>query len=328
MKPSQTTSVKGSFPLPQSTPVRTVMAAFNANLPTSFMTSPTTHSHAQVTASGGTETRPSTPLAPTTPSRRRLREPEIDPDLYTPTKRMRILYSGLASTSSGSFLVSKVKLTSSMPIIDPILESMPPLQAPDWTLAYQSPNSQKTRQQLQEENGVLRTNLQMAHIHVHAQDGIIEGAHATMVVQNIHLRKLNGALYAKETDKSSDRTFTIDTSKATVYTKDDIRNGIYEKQQRKAAAAAEKKSRQDARVAKKGARAKLEEEWKAIKVRHEKAVELWKLDCEKRASEGVLKKDMPKKPKLQRKPKLPPSLEETVDDEEVDDEEDDENELD
>jgi len=43
MKPSVTTSVKGSFPLLQPSPVQAVMAAFNANPPTAFVTSPSTN---------------------------------------------------------------------------------------------------------------------------------------------------------------------------------------------------------------------------------------------------------------------------------------------
>jgi hypothetical protein len=44
MKPSIPHSVKGSFPLPQPSPVRAVIAAFHHQPPTSFNVSPSTHS--------------------------------------------------------------------------------------------------------------------------------------------------------------------------------------------------------------------------------------------------------------------------------------------
>jgi len=79
MKPSIATSIKGSFPLPQPEVVCTVMAAIDKNPPTSFSISPTTHR----VASGSQN------VPPETPTRRRQRPLEIDPDLYTPTKRLR-----------------------------------------------------------------------------------------------------------------------------------------------------------------------------------------------------------------------------------------------
>ena len=57
MKSSITTSVKGSFPLPQPEVVHTVMAAIDKNPPTSFSISPTTHR----VASGSENIPPETP---------------------------------------------------------------------------------------------------------------------------------------------------------------------------------------------------------------------------------------------------------------------------
>lgn len=87
MKPSVTTSIKGCFPLPQPSPVRAVMASFNANPPTAFAVSPSTHTRHRPSESDDDEN-----LVMLTPSRRK-RAPEIDPSLYTPSKRMRILYT-------------------------------------------------------------------------------------------------------------------------------------------------------------------------------------------------------------------------------------------
>ncbi|KDR65048.1 hypothetical protein GALMADRAFT_260344 [Galerina marginata CBS 339.88] len=52
---------------------------------------------------------------------------------------MRTLYTALSSTSSGSFLVSKTRLTSSTPVVAPVLEDVPPIPRPDWSLAHGTP---------------------------------------------------------------------------------------------------------------------------------------------------------------------------------------------
>ena len=253
MKPSVTTSIKEGFPLPQPSPICAVIASFDANPPTALATLPSTHmQHCP------TETPDDENLV--TPSCRK-QGPEIDPLLYMLLKQMRILYTALSSTSSGSFLVSETPLTSSIPIATPVLEAVPQLPCPDWSLAYGDPAvTPKTHQDLQEENELLKKHLQQAHILSHAQDGIIEGSSATMIIQNIHLCKLNGALYGKETEKTSKRTLVIDTSKGQVYSEDAIHEGIFTQEEKKKAVAAEKKLKADGRAARKDMQAKLEEE--------------------------------------------------------------------
>ncbi|KAJ7802660.1 hypothetical protein B0H14DRAFT_2614164 [Mycena olivaceomarginata] len=89
--------------------------------------------------------------------KRRL-DPASDPDLFTPCKRMRFLGVGLASTSSGSFLVTKPKAThlDIGKIAAPVFERIPDeLQKPDWI-----PN-EKTHPLSEEEFGWVR---QDAHI--------------------------------------------------------------------------------------------------------------------------------------------------------------------
>ncbi|KAF8156536.1 hypothetical protein B0H34DRAFT_644654, partial [Crassisporium funariophilum] len=216
---------------------------------------------------------------------------------------VRTLYTGLSSTSSGSFLVSKTPLTLSTPILPPVLKAVPlTLPHPDWSLGYAKPATPyTTRQNLQDENEMLQTNLWQAHTLSHAQDGVIEGSRATMVFQNLHLRKLNDALHGKKVEKASKRTLVIDASKGQVYSNDSIREGLFTQEERKKAAAAEKTLKADGRAAKREAQAKPDEEWKRIKANHEEAVKAWKTDCEKLASEGVPKKNWPKGPIRQRK---------------------------
>ena len=61
-----------------------------------------------------------------------------------------------------------------------------------------------------------------------------------------------------------------------------------------------------------------------IKTNHDEALKHWKAECNKLISEGVPKKNLPKQPIRQRKPKLPPNLEAVVDEDDVDDDEGDE----
>ncbi|KAJ3499646.1 hypothetical protein NMY22_g19492 [Coprinellus aureogranulatus] len=278
MKPSLTTSVKGTFPLPQPSPVRAVMAAM-AKHPM------------------GTTTPPYTPSLCRS-------YPEIDPDLYTPSKRIRALNTGLASTSSGSFLVSSDKLTSSTPVIPPVLEAVPSLPQPDWSLSRKSSNVSTVRD-LQRENETLRAQRKRAETIDRVKDGIIEGCHATMVIQNCHLMKQNGALYAREARKTSNRTSTLDTSKGQVYSTEEVLADLRAQRVRKKQEAARKQAGRDLRAAKKAALARLEEEWTRLKDEHQKKLDEWKLTCEQLKADKIPRKDWPKAPTRPRKPTLP-----------------------
>ncbi|KAJ7435542.1 hypothetical protein B0H11DRAFT_1937476 [Mycena galericulata] len=104
MKPSEATSVKGAFPLLQPSPVRRIMAVYHENPPTAFDVDPDNHVLA----------RPSV-----------IRDPNIDPALYRPAKRMRMMTSALETSTSGSFLVSKDPVTSQSGLPAPVLEGPP-----------------------------------------------------------------------------------------------------------------------------------------------------------------------------------------------------------
>jgi hypothetical protein len=213
-KPSLTTSTKGPFPLPQASPVQAIMAAFS--------TYPTTTFDAQ-----------SSPIPPdqlpdhiepefrSTDRRRRIDDSDIDPHLFTPSKRMRALVSGLSATSSGSILVSDVKATSSsIRLISPVLEAPPALPEPDWGLAKPT-NSYMTRDQLAQENEQLKRSLMNAQKQVRARDAMLEGSHAQLVLQNLTLQKTHQALYNKENRSKNDRTLLFD-GKAQVLSSDEF----------------------------------------------------------------------------------------------------------
>ncbi|KAK7035177.1 hypothetical protein R3P38DRAFT_3351342 [Favolaschia claudopus] len=62
-------------------------------------------------------------------------------------------------------------------------------------------------------------------------------------------------------------------------------------------------------------RAEIEQEWAEMKHQHNAAVENWTSECSKLQETGLRKKDLPPKPKLGKKPKLP-----VVEDEDEDEE--------
>ena len=108
-------------------------------------------------------------------------------------------------------------------------------------------------------------------------------------------------MHGKETEKASNRTLVIDSSRGQCYSQDSIREGLFLQEERKKAATAEKRAKADGRMAKKEAQARLvDEEWKRIKINHEESVKHWKAECAKLTSDGVPKKNLPKGPIHQR----------------------------
>ncbi|KIM87838.1 hypothetical protein PILCRDRAFT_3567 [Piloderma croceum F 1598] len=126
MKPSLLTSTQATFPLPQHSPVRWVMAVFNSQPHTAFDVSPDNHNIVHIPA-GGSVSAPQTPPIPSglpvsmpqTPTCTAVAaappilDSAINPSLFTPSKRGRIFIGSLASRNSAVFLVGSTKITSS-----------------------------------------------------------------------------------------------------------------------------------------------------------------------------------------------------------------------
>jgi DDE superfamily endonuclease len=200
MKPSLPTSTKTSFPILQPSPVKAIITAMGSHPPTSFELSPTTHT---APIAGPSRNAPATPSTPT----RRYREPTIDPELETPTKRMRILYGALATTSSGSLLVSKVRMTSAFSPITPVLETLPELPVPDWSLLQDLDSKRyQSREVLETHIDELTQSLSDARNIIRVREVIDERKNAQLVLQHSHLGKLNQSLQTKENKTKDDRT--------------------------------------------------------------------------------------------------------------------------
>ncbi|KAG6811354.1 hypothetical protein H0H92_007819 [Tricholoma furcatifolium] len=148
-----------------------------------------------------------------------------------------------------------------------------------------------SRFDLQTQNDELREHLSRAQVHHKAQNMIIEGAHAQLVVQNLHLQKLNRA---QERDKKEEQ--------------------LQEEE------AAQRARNAETRASKREAIACVEEEWMRIKEAHAATyVSAWETECQKLGSEGVPKKEWPRKPTRPRKPQV--STTEQVPEEEDDEQE-------
>ena len=177
MAPSKATSTRGTFPQALNSPQKAIMMVFRQNPPTPMAIDPDNT------------------------------DPNLDPQLFTPTKRKRQLYGSLAATKSGSYLVSNQKWKSVNPIPPPVFERLPEIGTPDWSLIQQVRNpGYKTREQLLAENQVLGAHLELAHSVVCGQQHIMEQTTAQTVLQDMLLHKLNSALYEKENEKEEDRT--------------------------------------------------------------------------------------------------------------------------
>ncbi len=198
MKPAEATSTRSTFPLPQTSPVQAVMAAFN---------------HYEFTEAGLHPDSP--PQAgpsnfPGSYSGKRQIDPASDPDLATPSKRMRFLGAGLAHTSSGSFLVKKARVTHLQIkeiIKKPVIEHIPDeLPIPGWSLLHpDTPLPSYTRNQLEERCRALAEALGHAKNRATATEEIMSGQSGQLIVQNMGMEALSRTLFQKEQPKVNDR---------------------------------------------------------------------------------------------------------------------------
>ena len=146
LKPSLPTLTKGSFLLPQPSPVCAIMAAMTAHPLTSFNLPPTYFAPFAGPPHRGLSTSPCPSTWQWTPNL------NIDPELQTPSKQIQLMYGALASTSSGSMLVLKMCMTSVYTITMPVFKPLPELPQPNWSYLQNPPsNTYQSREALQHE---------------------------------------------------------------------------------------------------------------------------------------------------------------------------------
>ncbi|KAJ7318526.1 hypothetical protein DFH08DRAFT_1036288 [Mycena albidolilacea] len=231
---------------------------------------------------------------------------------------MRSLYAHLGATSAGSLLSSPKLKSYSTAILPPVIQAVPcSIATPNWSLSAPSTSNEpyKTRGQLETTVTDLQKQLTLVCQHVVVRDQIIEQANATMVFQNMGLKRMNEALYQKEEKGTADRA-KLFKGKAQCLSSDEFYDAVRELEEGRKSKAADKEAKKIERARKKVLQAELDTEWAEMKERHVKAVETWSVECSKLVGEGARKKDLPAKPKLGKKPKLPVVEEEDTDEEE------------
>lgn len=165
MKTSEPTSTIGSLPVSLPSPIHAIMAVFNHHNLTAFDISTDTHN----------------------PPRQDVLESTVDPSLFTPTKRMRIMAGALAGTLTGSFLIDKPWITSVQVISSPVFEQPAVIPDPDWSLLQQpSAGSSQTKMELKEQIEKLTLSLDLSRQKIAAENFTIEGANAQLAVQAVY----------------------------------------------------------------------------------------------------------------------------------------------
>ncbi|KIJ41943.1 hypothetical protein M422DRAFT_254961 [Sphaerobolus stellatus SS14] len=302
MKLGKPTSVKGTFPLVQPSPVRAAVKYLDLFCPTSL------------------DRNPEYARAPTgqlgmIPEHREL-DPVIDPVLqmlsmppqhsaqklntptrsvnkskpFTPSKAVRILISQLSATVSGSFLVSESPLKSTTPILIPILEKLPEHRLHNWDTGDMPINTVEfTKQQLGDIVTRLAQELTSAQVHLLACDDTISRLQAQLIIQNMHLIKLN-------------RLFPDGFGR--ILTDDDCIALQEEAEARKAAKELQKTKKNKDRLTKKSILEEQKHQWDRIRQEHEVASATYKAECTALKALGVRKTNWPKAPKRKKKPTL------------------------
>jgi hypothetical protein len=237
---------------------------------------------------------------------------------------MRTLYVHLGSTSAGSLLLRSPKIKSyNNPVFPPVVQHvLSSISMPDWSLSTPATSTEpyKSRGQLENENAELRKQLALAHQNVTVRNQIIEEANATMVFQNLGLKKMNQALHEQEEKAVTDRA-KLFKGKAQCLSSAEFYASVVEMEETRKAKAAGKESKQLERQRKKEMKEEIEREWAEMKCLHTLEVEDWTKECSRLLELGTRKKDWPPKPKVGKKLKIPIVEEEESDEEEEPNEE-------
>lgn len=275
--------------MPMPSPVRAIMEVFNHQTITAFETAPETVLPAPTFLT----------ITPATPTlHRQVLERTVDPALFTPTKRMRLMTTGLAATSSGSFLVGKPHITSVQTVADPIYAPRTSIPNPDWTLLNRAGGPlSRSRSELEAHIAALESNLYLSQQQIVSKDAAIERAHAQLAVGSVYNGRLNEALNTKENKKIADNTRLFPNGEPRLLTGDKFHSETILARDRREEKDAAKVQRAEDRQGKKTRKAAEDAAWIALKAAHEVVVKAWEAEKLVLRAHGVKVKDLPKKPK-------------------------------
>jgi hypothetical protein len=312
MKPSHVTSIKAALPISMSSPVRAIVSAFAKHPPTRFEAAPD-HNVQDASASYGQT------LVPNALSRSSVEDKtstEILEASYiskpvdsssmqdSPSKHIRIAYSNLAATNSGSFLVNNMQMLSTDTLPTPNID-WPNISEPNWVLkAAPVPLGFRTHNELEEENHQLRCELQKAHLYAMGQRAMLEAANAQLVLANLHTVKLNQSLHTKENKREKRKNKFLQAGMGRYYTCDEF---IAEEERveevRKAEKAAKDKRRED-RNGKKRAKNAQNMMWREARAKYDRDMEFWSTNIAHLKANNVPPRYHPDKPRFPKKADL------------------------
>jgi hypothetical protein len=325
MKPAEATSTRSSFPLQQSSPVRAIIAACQNHEFTHQECHPDSPSQSQAGPSTfpGSMSDDTIDPALRSPPKRRI-DPASNPDLATPSKRMRFLAAGLTNTSSGSILISKARvshLEMAKHLTPPVVEHVPgELEYPEWSLLqYDAPLMSLPRSALEARCEALTESLERSRKIITAQQIINESSNAQLVIMNLANTKLNQSLHAKDAKKKNDRTIMYPGGKGRHLTAIEVIQQKRKLEEDKQKEEAEKEQRKVTKESRKVEKERLEQQWKEMLEAHAHEVAEWEKKCQTLREQRVLVKDLPKKPKRPLKPKLKEVDDDPQDDDELED---------
>ncbi|KIJ40081.1 hypothetical protein M422DRAFT_147733, partial [Sphaerobolus stellatus SS14] len=223
---------------------------------------------------------------------------------FTPTKAIRILITKLSTTASGAFLISNSPLKSTIPIQAPIIEQPPDLPLPNWNAAKVAVNpAEFTKEQLACIILELASEPTSAQVYLLTCDGTISQLQAQLIIQNMHLVKMNKALQMKEKVKEADVHLQLFPGGfGRVLTDNDFITLQEDAMGRKAAKDSQKRRKKVARENKQAILAEQKRQWGIIRQSNEAASAAYKVECATLKALGKKKRDWPKAPTCQKKP--------------------------
>ncbi|KAF8215616.1 hypothetical protein K438DRAFT_1560797, partial [Mycena galopus ATCC 62051] len=190
----------------------------------------------------------------------------------TPSKRMRFLGVSMASTASGSFLVTKAKAThlDIGKLAAPVFERIPDVvREPDRDVLHRFiALPTYTRDGLEAWCERLEKELADAHKLLGVHQAISEGQNAQLIIQNLTVGKLKQSLFEKEKGEKSDHTILFPGGKGRHLTSDEVIAQKRAMESAKAKELTDKATKKAKREEKKAEKECLEAEWKAMLVVH------------------------------------------------------------
>jgi hypothetical protein len=300
MRPSEATSIQGSFPQVLPSPVLRVVRVLRDVVPLDFDVDSDASRPASPDLAGPSRHAAAIPRTPTK------RPAPIEATLdETPSKRSRLLVDALRSSKTTSFLVHKNPLTSAHALAPSIIQK--PLgeeRAPDWSLL--SLPTPSTHHGLRDRFKAMKSSLSLAKAHVGARDIIIEGAHAQLALGDALGARQRQALFLKENKPKTDplKVNLFANGLGRVLSDSEVIRVFEAKETELKAAAALKSTRKDAKETRKQENEAFAERWRQLKALRADEVAEWQRRCEQLDEDDVPKKDWPLKPRAPRKAEL------------------------